>query len=172
MFEKQERRKIQIHSINTCACLYIHVYIWCQSMWKALKALMTLRTWVLPGWRHGCSCEQAGSLAMPKRENWDTWGHHLLFSCSVMSNSLWPYGLQHARLPCPSSTPRACSNHVHWVSDATQPSYPLSSPSPSAFSLSHQGLFQWVGSSHQVAKVLELQLQHQSFQWIFRIDFL
>ena len=57
--------------------------------------------------------------------------------------------------------------------DAIQPSHSLSSPSPSAFNLSqHQSLFQWVNSSHQVAKVLELQLQHQSFQWIFRIDFL
>ena len=63
--------------------------------------------------------------------------------------------------------------HVHWVSDATQPPHPLSSPSPPAFNLSqHQGLFQWVSSSHQVAKVLEFQPQHQSFQWIFRTDFL
>ena len=61
---------------------------------------------------------------------------------------------------------------VHWVSDTIQPSHPLWSPSPSAFNLSqHQGLFQWVGSSYQVAKVLELKLQHQSFQWIFRVDF-
>ena len=60
--------------------------------------------------------------------------------------------------------------HVHWVNDAIQPSHPLSSPSPPAFSLyQHQGLFQRVDSSHQVAKVLELQLQHQSFQWIFRL---
>ena len=63
--------------------------------------------------------------------------------------------------------------HVHWVSDAIQPSHPLSSPSPPAFNLSqNQGLFLWVGSSHQVAKVLEFHLQHQSFQWIFRVDFL
>ena len=63
--------------------------------------------------------------------------------------------------------------HVHRVSDAIQPSHPLSSPSPPAFNLSqHQDLFQWVNSSHQVAKVLELQPQHQSFQWIFRTDFL
>ena len=62
--------------------------------------------------------------------------------------------------------------HVHWVCDAIQPSYPLSSPSPPAFNLSqHQGLFKWVSSSHQVAKVLEFQLQHQSFQGTFRIDF-
>ena len=63
--------------------------------------------------------------------------------------------------------------HVHWVSDAIRPSHPLSPPSPPALNLfQHQGLFQWVGSSHQVAKVLELQLQHQSLQWIFRVDFL
>ena len=63
--------------------------------------------------------------------------------------------------------------HVHWVGDAIQPSHPLSSPSPPAFNLSqHQGLFKWVSSSHQVIKVLEFQLQHQSFQWIFRTDFL
>ena len=55
--------------------------------------------------------------------------------------------------------------HIHWVSDTIQPSHPLSSPSLPAFNLSqHQGLFQWVSSSNQVAKVLELQLQHQSFQ--------
>ena len=56
--------------------------------------------------------------------------------------------------------------HVHWVGDAIQPSHPLSSPSPPALNLSqHEGLFQWVNSSHEVAKVLEFQLQHQSFQW-------
>ena len=63
--------------------------------------------------------------------------------------------------------------HVHRVGDTIQPSHPLLSLSPTAFNLSqHQGLFQWISSSHQVAKVLELQLQHQSFQWIFRTDFL
>ena len=93
------------------------------------------------------------------------------FSCSVMSNSLWPHGLQHARLPCPLPTPRAY--HVHRVGDAIQLSHPLSSPSPPAFNPSQpQGLFQWVSSSHQRAKVVRFQLQHQSFQWIFRTDFL
>ena len=62
---------------------------------------------------------------------------------------------------------------VLWVSDAIQPSHPQLSPSPPAFNLSqHQGLFQRVSSLHQVAKVLEFQLQYQSFQWIFRTNFL
>ena len=63
--------------------------------------------------------------------------------------------------------------HVHWVSDAIQPSHPLSSPSPPALNTSqHQGLFQWVNCSHEVAKVLEFQLQHQSYWWTTRTDFL
>ena len=63
--------------------------------------------------------------------------------------------------------------HVHWVGDAIQPSHPLLSPSLSVLSLSqHQGLLKWVSSFHRVTKVLEFQLQHQSFQWIFRTDFL
>ena len=91
------------------------------------------------------------------------------FSHSVMSDSLWPHRLQHARLPCPSQLPELAQTHVHRAGDAIQPSHPLSSSCSPAFNLSqHQGLFQWVSSSHQVAKVLEFQLQHQSFQWIFR----
>ena len=63
--------------------------------------------------------------------------------------------------------------HIHRVGNAIQPSHPLSSPSPPAFNTSHhQGLFKWVSSSHQVTKVLEFQLQHQSFQWTFRTDLL
>ena len=59
--------------------------------------------------------------------------------------------------------------HVHWVSNAIQPSLPPLSPSPPAFNLSHhQGLLKWLSSLHQVAKVLEFQLQHQSYQWTFR----
>ena len=68
--------------------------------------------------------------------------------------------------------PKIAQTHVRWVSDAIQPSRPHHPLSP-AFNLSqHEGLFQWVGSSHQVAKELELQLQHQSFQWIFKVYFL
>ena len=61
--------------------------------------------------------------------------------------------------------------HVHWVVNAIQPPHRLLSPSPPAFNLSQlQGLFKWVSSLHQVAKVVEFQLQHQSFQWIFRTE--
>ena len=71
----------------------------------------------------------------------------------------------------PHYLPEFAQIHVHWVGDAIQPSHPLSSPSPPAFNLSqYQGIFQWAGSSHQVAKVMELQLQRQFFQWIFRVD--
>ena len=95
------------------------------------------------------------------------------FSHLVISNSLWPHGLQHASLPCLSPTPELTQTHVHRVSFAIQPSHPLISPSPAAFNLSqHQGLFRWVSSLHHVANVLEFQLWHQSFQWIFRTDFL
>ena len=74
--------------------------------------------------------------------------------------------------PVLNSLPEFAQTHVHWVSDAIQPSHPLSPPSPAFNFPQHQGLFQWVSSSPQVAKVLELQLWHQSFQWIFRTDFL
>ena len=75
--------------------------------------------------------------------------------------------------PVHHQPPDLAQTHVHWVSDAVQPSHPLSSPSPPAFSLSqHQGLFQWVSSSHQVARVLEFPFQHQSFQWTPRTDLL
>ena len=165
----------------------------------------------------------------------------LQFRCSVLSDSLRPHEPQHIRPPCPSPVSKFTQTHVRWVSDAIQPSRPLSSPSPPAFSHSqhpfssvqfssvmqscptlcnpmnhstpglpvhhqppestqthvhwvsdgiqpshprlspsppalnpsqHQRLFKWVSSSHQVAKVLEFQLQYQSFQWIFRIDLL
>ena len=86
--------------------------------------------------------------------------------CNPMNHST-PGLLVHNQLPESTQT------HVHWVSDAIQPSHPLSSPShPAPNPSQHQGLFQWVNSSHEVAKVLEFQLQHQSFQWTPRTDLL
>ena len=84
-----------------------------------------------------------------------------------------PHGQQHARPPCPSATPGVYPNSCplsQWCHATISSSV---TPSPPAFNLpQHQGLFKWVSSSHHVAKVLEFQLQHQSFQWIFRTDFL
>ena len=109
---------------------------------------------------------------------WDSWmasptqWTSVQFSCLVISNSLWPHQLQHARLPCPSSTPGACSNScLSWSC------LPTISSSVIPFSSCLQtfpesGFFQWVHSLYQVAEVLEFQLQHLSLQWIFRIDFL
>ena len=116
-----------------------------------------------------------------------TWGHlysvqqqllYLLLSISsVQSLSRVqlcdPMDCSTPGLPVPYQVPEFTQTQVHWVGDAIQPSHPLSSPSPPAFNLSqHQGLFKWVSSSHQVAKVVEFQLQHQSFQWTFRTEFL
>ena len=73
----------------------------------------------------------------------------------------------------PHLLPESAQLHVHWTSDDTQPSHLLSPSSPSSFNLSqHQALFHWVGCLYQVARVWELQLQHQhqSFQWVFRVD--
>ena len=86
--------------------------------------------------------------------------------CDPMDCSM-PRSAVHHQLP------ELAQTHIHWVGHTVQPSRPLLSPSPPAFNRSqHQGLFKWVSSSHQVTTVLELQLQHQSFQRRVRIDFL
>ena len=88
------------------------------------------------------------------------------FSCSVVSDSLQLHGLQHTRLPCPSPSPGVCSNSrplSRWCHPTIPSSVAPFYSCPPSFQ--HQGLFQRAGSSHQVAKALELQLQHQSFQW-------
>ena len=91
-------------------------------------------------------------------------------SCLPLCNSMdcnTPGFLVHRQLP------EIAQTYVHWVGDAIQPSHLLLSPSPPAFALSqHQHLFKWVSSSHQVVKVSEFQLQHQSFQCLFRTDLL
>ena len=96
--------------------------------------------------------------------------------CSVTQLCLtlcYPMDCSTPGLPAPHYLPEFVQIHVLWINDAIQPSHPLSSPSPPALNPSqHQGLFQWVSYSYQMAKVLELQLQHQSFQWLCRVDFL
>ena len=91
-------------------------------------------------------------------------------SCLTFCN---PMDCSRPGLPVHQKYPEFTQTHVHWVGDAIQPSHPQSSPSLPTFNLSQdQSLFQRVSSSQQVARVLEFQLQHQSFQWIFRINFL
>ena len=91
-------------------------------------------------------------------------------SCPTLCN---PMNHSTPGLPVHHQLLEFTQNHVHRVSDDIQPPHPLSSPSPPAHNPSkHQGLFQWVSPSHEVAKVLELQLQHQSFQWTSRTDLL
>ena len=89
-----------------------------------------------------------------------------------MSNSLRPHELQHVRLPCPSLSLGVCSDSCPLSWRWYRMLSPLLPSSPFVFSLSqHQCLFQWVRSLHQVPRVLEHQLQHQSFQWTFRVEF-
>ena len=93
------------------------------------------------------------------------------FSSSVVSDSLRPHESQHARPPCPSPTPGVHTNPCpssRWCHPAISSSVIPSPPAPNPSQ--HQGLFQWVNSSHEVAKVLAFQLQHQSFQWTPRAD--
>ena len=91
-------------------------------------------------------------------------------SCPTLCN---PLDYSTPQFPVHHQLLELAQTHARWVCDVIQRFHPLSSSSPPAFHLSqHQGLFHWVSPSHQVVKVLELQLQHQSFQWIFRTDFL
>ena len=98
--------------------------------------------------------------------------HVLLVSHSATSNSLQPQRTEAQQASLPSLSPRVCSNSYPLSRWCHPTSHLLLLPSPPALNLSqYQGLFQWVSFSHQVAKVLEFQLQHKSFQWIFRTDF-
>ena len=88
-----------------------------------------------------------------------------------MFNSLQPMDCSIPGCPVHHQLLELTHIHAHRVGEAIQPSYPLFSPSPPVFHLSqHQGLFKWVSYLHQVTKVLEFRLQHQSFQWMFRTD--
>ena len=107
-------------------------------------------------------------------ENFFTFKHHgsvqfssVAQSCPTLCD---PMDCRTSGLPVHQQLQEFNQNHVHWVCDAIQPSHPLSSPSPPALNLcQHQGLLRWVSHLHQVAKVLEFQLQHQFFQLTPRI---
>ena len=117
------------------------------------------------------------------KEGFKTWScvHHILSSvkeklhfssvtqsCPTLCD---PMDCSTPGLPVHHQLLEFAQTHIHWIGDVIQSSHPLLSPSSPAFNLSqHQGLFKWVSFSHQMAKVLEFQLQHQSFQWTPRTD--
>ena len=128
---------------------YVHLFILLlMDIWVA----SSLRLWICLYVSFGeCSCSVAKS-------------------CPTLQD---PMNRNTPGFPVHHQLPEFTQTHVHWVGDAIQPTHPLSPASPPAPNPSqHQGLFKWVSSSHQVAKILEFQLQHQSFQWTFRTDFL
>ena len=141
----------------------------------AVKVLHSIykQTWKTQQWPQ--DCKRSVFIPIPKKGNSKECSSSVQFtsvaqSCPTLCdpmNCSTPGLPVHHRLLEPTQT------HVHWVGDAIQPSHPLSSPSPPAFNPSqHQDLFKWVSSLHQVARVLEFQLQHQSFQWTPRTDLL
>ena len=149
--------------LNTCFCQIpwgtkCLTSPWCslRRYWRSIGFNPHRGRWQMALFSHWqCSSVQFGSVTQSS-----------LTLCDPMDCSTSGFPVHH-------QLPGFTQTHVHRVSDAIQPSHPLSSPSPPALNLSqHQGLFQWVSSSYQVAKVLEFQLQHQSFKWIFRTDFL
>ena len=123
--------------------------------------------------KEGCvhACVQAsvcvwGGVGVCVHVNVESW---VQFSRSVMSDSLWPHEPQHTRPPCPSPTPGVYPNSCplsRWCHTTVSSSVGPFSSCPQFFQ--HQGLFKWVSPLHQVAKVLEIQLQHQSSQWVNR----
>ena len=140
-------------------------------------------------WKDTCTpmflaalCTRAKIWKQPKCPLAEEWvehsGYNRIFSSVQSLSRVWllatPWTLcSMTGLPVHHQTLEFTQTQVHQVSDAIQPSHPLLSPSPPALNLSqHQGLFKWVRSLHQVAKVLEFQFQHQSFQWTLRTDLL
>ena len=126
-------------------------------------SLRAVHTWMGPARRHwdlGVSSQPSVQFSSVTQ------------SCPILCNPM-NRSMPGDGLPVHHQLPESTQTHARRVGYAIQPSHPLSSPSPPAPNPSqHQGLFQWVNSLHEVAKVLEFQLQHQSFQWILRTDLL
>ena len=150
---------LQYLGILHCAC---YIYIYCVCVFSFLNS----------GCNRFCAANYLGA-KIPC--SWYQFNISVQFS-SVAQSCLTlcdPMNRSTSGLPVHHQLPESTQTHVYRVGDAMQQSHPLSSPCPPAPNPSqHQGLFQWVNSSHEVAKVLEFQLQHQSFQWTPRTDLL
>ena len=145
------------------------IYCWEKTDFKIYIFLMREFQYYILDWQETiCFCE-VGSAYDTLIVFMDTFSS-VTQSCSTLCD---PMDCSTPGFPILHQLLELTQTHVHWVGDAIQPSHPLSFPSPPAFTLSkNQGLFKWVCSSHHVAKVLEIQFQQQSFQWLFRADFL
>ena len=145
-----------------------------QKVWNRFSIIHQL--WCSPSnpppttnWRNLCLFQSSKICYLKKKETSAQFSS-VAQSCLTLCN---PIDCSMPGFPIHHQLPEIAQTHVHWVGDAIQPSHPLLTPSPPAFNLSqHQDFFQGFSSLHQVAKVLECQLQHQSSQWIFKIDFL
>ena len=133
------------------------------SVWTWLPFLLRSYSWFVICKRNGRTLSAGGVCAPVSR------CCSVSQSCPTLSD---PMDCSMPGFPAHHHLPEFSQIHVHWVSGAIQPSHSLLPPSPALNLSQDQGLFQWVGSLHQVAKELELQLQNQFFQWIFRTDFL
>ena len=155
---------------STHEALLLHTKVWCLCKAKHCPVVCVV------GWISSCLFMEHHFSHERVIEKLKLFRHQFSsfqFSCSVVPNSLWPHELQHARPPCPSPTPRVYPNSCpssRWCQPAISSSVMPFSSCLQSFTTS--GSFPWVSSSHQVAKVLKLQVQHRSFKWIFRTDFL
>ena len=129
--------------------------------WALREAQESIICWVigLQRWKKHCLCSWGGICLVVQLLS-PVWFLCNPMDCTMPGSSVLQYLLESAQ------------THVHWISDAIQPSHPLSSPSPALNLSQNQDLFKWISSLHQVAKILEFQLQHQSFQWTPRTDIL
>ena len=156
---------------NSYHLVCVHAQL-CLTLHKAHQASLFIEFSRQEYW-HGFLFPTPGELAEPGIEPWSLASpafSSVAQSCPTLCD---PMNRSTPGLPVHHQLLEFTHTYIHWVGDAIQPSHPLSSPSPPSFNLSQQqGLFKWVITSYEVAKVLAFQLQHQSFQWTLRTDLL
>ena len=160
--------------------VHVHLFLNLHNIWNCDHSQLKYYKWVSEEWSiytktYHISKSTPGYFFLSKKINTISVSSFQSLSCVwhfatplTATWTPWTPGL-----PVHHQLPEFTQTNVHWVGDAIQASRSLLSPSPPALNLyQHQGLFKWVSSLHQVAKVLEFQLQHQSFQWAPRTDLL